>query len=64
MIDEASRRAIEQAAAELQAFVDRAGKPDTATSTDPDAFHAAKEALDRASVPLHEASIRQSLREG
>jgi molecular chaperone DnaK (HSP70) len=63
LIDEAPRRAIEQAAASLQAFVDRAAKPDAAT-VDPDAFHAAKEALDRVSVPLHEASIRQSLAEG
>ena len=33
-------------------------------SVDADAFHAAKEALDRASVRLHEVSIAESLREG
>jgi molecular chaperone DnaK (HSP70) len=33
------------------------------TSVDADEFHKAKEALDRASIPLHELSITRSLRE-
>jgi molecular chaperone DnaK (HSP70) len=33
-----------------------------AAAVDANAFHAAKDALDRASVPVHEASIRRSLR--
>ena len=47
--------------AALQAFVDSAARGDSAV--DADAFHAAKESLDRASLPLHEASIRRSLTE-
>ncbi|HZW07026.1 MAG TPA: Hsp70 family protein [Phycisphaerales bacterium] len=52
------RGAIEQAVAALRAFVDTAG---AGAPVDADAFHAAKEALDRVSIPLHEASIRRSL---
>ena len=33
------------------------------SSVDPNAFHAAKQALDEASIPMHEKSIAQSLRE-
>lgn len=56
------RAAVEQAVATLQAFVDAASSG--AASIDADAFHGAKESLDRASIPLHEASIRRSLAEG
>jgi hypothetical protein len=31
---------------------------------DADAFHAAKESLDKASMPVHEAAITRSLRAG
>jgi hypothetical protein len=33
-------------------------------SVDADAFHAAKESLDKASMPVHEAAITRSLRAG
>jgi molecular chaperone DnaK (HSP70) len=61
LVSEDARAGIEKAVAALQAFVDRAAAGHE--HVDPDAFHAAKEALDRASIPLHEASIRQSLAE-
>jgi molecular chaperone DnaK (HSP70) len=46
--------------ASLAAIVDAAQRD--WTSVHPDAFHRAKEALDHASIPLHEISITQSLR--
>jgi molecular chaperone DnaK (HSP70) len=57
----AQREAIELAAARLRGFVQEAGGP-AGGGPDPDAFHAAKEALDRASIPLHEAAITSTLR--
>jgi len=59
LIQPPQRAAIDHAAAALKSFTDRAERGDA--PIDPDAFHAAKEALDRASIPLHEASIRRSL---
>jgi len=61
LVSAPQRAAIEQSAAALQSFVDRSAAEGGGAAVDPDAFHAAKEALDRASIPLHEASIRQSL---
>jgi molecular chaperone DnaK (HSP70) len=63
LIDTEQRKAVEHAAAVLQGFVNAASGEGIAT-VDPDAFHAAKEALDRASIPLHEASIKRSLAGG
>ena len=65
LIGEDQRERVARAAATLQGFIDAAtsqrSPADSGGGVDPDAFHAAKEALDRASVPLHEASIRRSL---
>ncbi|MDP1663320.1 MAG: Hsp70 family protein [Phycisphaerales bacterium] len=61
LVSAPQRAAIERGAAALQAFIDLAAADGGGAGVDPDAFHAAKEALDRASVPLHEASIKQSL---
>lgn len=51
---------LRTAAETLEAFVKKA-EADWA-SVNPDEFHRAKEALDRASMPVHEASILESLR--
>jgi molecular chaperone DnaK (HSP70) len=51
---------VEARMAELRGFI-AAADADVRT-VDPDAFFRAKEALDRSSVPVHEASIRRSLR--
>jgi hypothetical protein len=61
LIGDDARSGIEKAVVALQGFVDRSAAGHE--HVDPDAFHAAKEALDQASIPLHEASIRQSLAE-
>jgi molecular chaperone DnaK (HSP70) len=55
------RQDVESKVTALQGFVDRA----TADwrSADPDAFHAAKDALAHASVRVHEIAIARSLRE-
>ncbi|MBL9118604.1 MAG: Hsp70 family protein [Phycisphaerae bacterium] len=50
---------IESRMGALRGFIAAADRD--AVSVDADAFYAAKESLDRASVPIHEASIRQSL---
>ncbi|MDX2114322.1 MAG: Hsp70 family protein [Planctomycetota bacterium] len=60
-IDPAHARLVADAIATLERFV-RDAERDW-TSVDPDAFHAAKEALDRSSIPLHEKSIAASLRQ-
>ena len=52
--------AVENASTVVQEFI-QAARVDP-RSVDADAFHAAKEALDHASVPVHEASIARSLR--
>jgi len=59
-MEEADRSRLEAAIAALRDFVTRA-EADWA-SVDPNAFHAAKEDLDRASVRLHEISIAESLK--
>lgn len=59
-LDPAYRTELEALAATLRDFVTRA-KADW-TSVDGDAFHAAKDALDRASVRLQEVSIAESLK--
>ncbi len=59
-----SRAAIEAAIATLRDLVQRAKDPAQSASVDPDVFHRAKEALDRASVGLHEVSISESLKSG
>ena len=46
---------------EVEAFIQAARKDPG--SVDADAFQGAKEALDKASVPVHEASITRSLRQ-
>lgn len=59
-IDPAIAREVASAIASVEAFIAHSrSAPD---AVDPDAFHAAKEALDRASVPVHEAAITASLR--
>jgi molecular chaperone DnaK (HSP70) len=52
---------IEAKMADLRAFI--AAADHAAAHVNADAFYAAKDALDRASVPVHEASIRRSLQE-
>jgi molecular chaperone DnaK (HSP70) len=56
------RDAIRSAMSELAGFIARA-EADW-KSVNPDAFHKAKETLDRASVRLHELAIAESLRRG
>jgi molecular chaperone DnaK (HSP70) len=51
---------VEAAMARLTGFLDAAARDHR--SVDPDAFHGAKEALDRASVRVHEVAIARSLR--
>lgn len=60
-IGPATKASVEATASVLRAMV-AAAKRDV-DSVDPDAFHQAKDALDRASVPVHEASIARTLRE-
>lgn len=55
------RSAIESHTARLKDFVERASAD--FRSVDANAFHAAKEALDQASVRLHEVAITRSLRD-
>ncbi|MDA0802628.1 MAG: Hsp70 family protein [Planctomycetota bacterium] len=55
------RETIQAAAVALQAHID-AARADL-DAVDPDEFFRAKEALDRASVPVHELSIVQSLKD-
>ena len=62
IVDPAVVTEVEARLAELRAFIAAADR--AAAGVDPDAFHRAKDALDRASVPVHEASIRESLRDG
>ncbi len=52
---------VEAKMSELRGFIALADQD--ATEVDADAFYRAKDALDRASVPVHEASITASLRE-
>lgn len=59
-LDETTRAELESRIGTLSGMVDRA-KSDW-TSVDPNEFHSAKEALDRASVRLQEVSIAASLR--
>lgn len=54
------RTEVEAAMASLRRLADEAQRDPA--SVDPDGFQRAKEALDRASVPVQEASIRRSLR--
>jgi len=58
-----TRAAIESAINELRDLVERAKDPARSDGVDPDVFYRAKEALDRASVGLHEVSISESLKE-
>lgn len=58
----ADRTRIEAAAARLESLANRAAEE--WGSVDADEFHAAKLELDRASVPLHELAITESLRSG
>ncbi len=50
---------VERRLATVRDFIAAADRD--ASKVDADAFHAAKDALDRASVPVHEASIKRSL---
>ena len=52
---------VESCMAEVQGLID-ASREDP-RSVDAEAFHAAKERLDRESVPVHEAAIARSLRD-
>ncbi|MAD19029.1 MAG: hypothetical protein CMJ52_02265 [Planctomycetaceae bacterium] len=54
-------KAVESGLASLQSLITRAREDPR--SVDPDAFHQAKDRLDRASMPVHEASIARSLRD-
>ncbi len=58
-VDPAVVGAVEAAIGAVRGFIAQADRDPMAV--DADAFHHAKEALDRASVPVHEASIRRSL---
>jgi molecular chaperone DnaK (HSP70) len=60
-LDAAYRRKLEEKIAELQSFIEAAGEDPA--SVDADAFFAAKDALDRESVHLHETAIARSLQE-
>lgn len=60
-IDPALHDEVQAHVAEVRAFVE-ASRVDP-RGVDADAFHAAKDRLDRASVPVHEAAITRSLRE-
>ncbi|CAN5744977.1 molecular chaperone DnaK [soil metagenome] len=66
LLPAAQRTTIESAITALQAFVSAAAPPSDSTPQqppiDPDQFQRAKETLDRASIPLHELSIAESLR--
>ena len=53
--------AVEAASATVVAFIEKSRVDPR--SVDPEAFHQAKDGLDRASVPVHELSIARSLRE-
>jgi hypothetical protein len=53
--------AVEAASASVVAFIEKSRADPR--SVDAEAFHQAKDALDRASVPVHELSIARSLRE-
>ncbi|MBM4112690.1 MAG: hypothetical protein FJ253_04845, partial [Phycisphaerae bacterium] len=55
-------RRLESMMAEVRRLADAVAH-DAGAAIDPDAFHRAKEALDRESVRLHEISIAQSLRD-
>lgn len=61
LLEPGERDTLEASLATLRDFVAR-GEADWA-SVDPNAFHAAKEALDRASVRLQEIGISQSLKD-
>ncbi len=58
-LDPPTRDALEACLARVNEFIATAERDPS--TVDADAFHHAKEALDRASVPLHEASIARSL---
>ena len=60
-LDPGYRGQLEEKIASVQEFIDRSGED--AASVDADAFHEAKENLDRESVRLHEIAIAASLRE-
>ncbi|MDY7107450.1 MAG: Hsp70 family protein [Planctomycetota bacterium] len=60
-LEEDYRRQLEEKIGKLQQFID-ASREDAA-GVDADAFHAAKDALDRESVRLHEIAIARSLQE-
>jgi molecular chaperone DnaK (HSP70) len=60
-LDPAIVAEVESGIAEVRGFVE-ASRQDPRT-VDADAFHAAKDRLDRASVPVHETAITRSLRE-
>ena len=61
LLEAQERGVLESALNSLRTFVER-GEHDW-TSVDPNAFHQAKEALDRASVRLQEIGIAQSLQD-
>jgi molecular chaperone HscA len=60
-LTEPQRRELDAAAERLRALADRAERDWRAV--DPDEFHRAKEALDRASLRLHEIAITSALRD-
>ena len=60
VVDTEVVKAVEEACGIVEEFIDAARR--NPRSVDADAFNAAKEALDKASMPVHEASITRSLR--
>ncbi len=60
LLEPAYAATLDSRLAELRAFIDRAERD--WSSVDPNAFHAAKETLDRESVRLQEVSIAESLK--
>lgn len=60
-LDPETVASVEAGIEALKRFIEAARRDPR--EVDADAFHAAKESLDRASVPVHEAAIARSLRE-
>lgn len=61
-LPEAARTELETQTRRVRTLLEQAERDPA--SADPDALHKAKDAMDRASVPLHELSITRSLQQG
>jgi len=59
-LGDTQRRRLDDAMAQLRAMADKAEQD--WSSVDPDAFSRAKQAMDEASLPLHEAAVADALR--